>query len=771
MTDDSALLLTLEEISQLVSHCHDPAETLTNIVRLIQHRFHTAVCSVYLLEPERGELVLSATVGLKSEGIGRVRMRIDEGLTGLVAEEMKPVMVANAPEHPRFKYFPDAGEDPYHSFLGVPLVESGALQGVLVVQMIEAHTFRPSEIRMLVTVAAQLASLVADAQLLEKIAAATHSAPVLETPLPHTSSTRRGVPLSPGPAGGGGAAGRSHKGLGRAYVIDGLEQWRRGVNLVGANPEQEKQRLAEAMEQAHEELTHLSQQVLALVGEEHAAILQAQLLIMQDRTLSSELQSCLQAGASAEGAVIATLDKYVSAFQKVATAAFQERVFDLKDVFYRLLWQLRPREDADPGAGRLVLLAREASVMELFAVDLDRLAAVVVEHGGPQSHAAILARSLGVPMVSQVPDYDTLAQPGRLLLVDGRTGEVVLDPPNGAGTEDSGRRTDSFSLPSSVLSPHFQEQREGLPRVEVNINLLAETDQAVKLGVPGVGLYRSEFLFLARRTLPTEEEQVSLYRKLVGHMAGRPVSIRTFDLRPDKLASFAHLSLAARRPLDWRLVLQSPPLQQLFADQVRAILRSATAGPVRILIPLVTRTEVLDFVMETVAQSRAGLVREGLDFAADVELGVMIEVAAAIPLVAMWAEHVSFFALGTNDLAASALGIDRDDPLAASQVDALHPGLLRLIDDVVTIARPLGKPVTVCGEMAADPAGTIALAALQLDSLSVPVNQYVSTLETLSGITAEKLVQLRPLLLRQRTATEIRGLAAEWLRKPAASEE
>src|SRR5437764_5318260 len=143
---ESSLLLTLEEISQLVSHSHDPAETLTNIVRLIQGRFHTAVCSVYLLEPERGELVLGATVGLKAESVGRVRMRLDEGLTGLAAEQMAPVMVKDAFEHPRFKYFPEAGEDPYHSFLGVPLIEGGQLEGVLVVQTVEPRIFSANEV-------------------------------------------------------------------------------------------------------------------------------------------------------------------------------------------------------------------------------------------------------------------------------------------------------------------------------------------------------------------------------------------------------------------------------------------------------------------------------------------------------------------------------------------------------------------------------------------------------------------------------------------------
>src|SRR5437588_849828 len=157
VVQESSLLLTLEEISQLVSHSHHPGETLTNIVRLIQGRFHTDVCSVYLLEPEHGELVLGATVGLKAESVGHVRMRLDEGLTGLVAQQMEAVIVHDAFAHPRFKFFAEAGEDPYHSFLGVPLIEGGTLQGVLVVQTREPRTFSANESRMLVTVGAQLA--------------------------------------------------------------------------------------------------------------------------------------------------------------------------------------------------------------------------------------------------------------------------------------------------------------------------------------------------------------------------------------------------------------------------------------------------------------------------------------------------------------------------------------------------------------------------------------------------------------------------------------
>jgi phosphotransferase system enzyme I (PtsP) len=740
---EGSLLLTLEEVSQLVAHSHDPAETLGNIVRLIQGRFRTAVCSVYLLDPAGGDLVLAATVGLKPDAVGRVRMRSDEGLTGLTAQYAAPVMVADAFSHPRFKYFPEAGEDPYRSFLGVPLVEGGELQGVLVVQTTQPRTFADSEVRTMVTVAAQLASLVGDVRLLEQVSALAHERPGPALP----PATLSGVALSGG------------RGLGQAYVVDGLEEWRKQAPPRGGGPEVERRRLAVAAERAREELVRLSQHISELVGEDHGAILQAQLMIMQDRTIERDVSARIAGGASAEGALIATLDQYVTALQKVATPFFQERVYDVKDVFHRLLWQLRPRPaDARPAPDteRIVLVAREASVMELFAVDVARLAAVVVEHGGPQSHAAILARSLNIPMVGQVADFESLARPGLRLLVDGDAGTVTPDPPatsaEAAGTAPAGAPGTNGAAVS--LAP-------GLPRVEVNINLLHEVGPAVRQGVEGVGLYRSEFLFLARRILPTEEEQVGIYRKLLAGLSGRPVTIRTFDLRPDKLAAYSRMGPTAARPFDWRLVLESPQLQQLFHQQVRAILRAATTGPVRILIPLVSSSELLDFVLDTLARAREGLRRDGLEFAADVPLGVMIEVAASAAMVAEWAPDVAFFALGTNDLVASALGLDRDDPVGARQADPLHPGLLRLIDHIVSDAHAAGRPVSVCGEVAADPLGALALAALGVDSLSVPVHQFMATRRTLAAASPDSLAQLRPALLRQRGAKAVRSLMEE----------
>ena len=744
LTHESALLLTLEEISQLVAHSHDLRETLSNIVRLIQGRFHTDVCSVYLLEPERQEVVLGATVGLRSESVGRVRMRLDQGLTGLVAEQMAPVAVGEAFEHPRFRYFPEAGEDPYHSFLGVPLVEGGALQGVLVVQTVAPRTFSPNETRLLVAVAAQLAPLVSGARLMERVVTLAHDRADRASASSEGEGPLRGSPLSPG------------TGLGEAYVINGFNEWRHYVSQQSTDPCGEARRLTAAMEAARAEISQLSQRISALVGQDHGAILQAQLMLMQDRAIDRDLADCLTAGRTAEGALVQVLDRYVSALQQISSPLLQERIYDLKDVFRRILWHLQPHvvPSADTGSP-LVLVAHEASVMDLFAVDLDRLAGIVVERGGAQSHAAILGRSLGIPMVSQVPDAVRRMGPGRQLLVDGTLGTVTLDP--------SPELIAAHRRPRRPLGDAAAEEpTEDLPgaagpRVEVNINLLCEVPQALGQHAAGVGLYRTEFLFLARRTLPTEEEQLDVYQKLLEMLQGRPATIRTFDLRPDKLAH-AGWNPTTAETLDWRLVLSTPLLQKLFKDQIRAILRAAVAGPARILVPMVTRTELLDFVLHTLDKARKELEHEGLEFDSRVPLGIMLETAGAAAMVEAWAKHVDYFSLGTNDLIASALGFDRQDAVGADRDDALHPGVLRMISDVVTAAHRAGRLVTVCGEMAADREGALALAALQVDALSVPVAQLTPVRQILSAQSSETFTALGERLGILRRSDEARNL-------------
>ena len=439
-TEVSSLLLTLEEISQVISHSHRPRETLTNIVQLIQGRFCTDVCSVYLLEPETSCMVLGATVGLRSESVGRVRMRFDEGLTGLVAEQMAPVVVNDAFSHPRFKYFPEAGEDRYHSFLGVPLIEGGNFQGALVVQTMEPRRFSVDEVRMLVAVAAQLAPLVAEARLLEWAAATASGGqavpPAVEKELGE-SGPWEGIPLSAG------------IGVGEAYLVGPEYEWVISAKPV-ADSVSEERRLEAAMQAADDELDRQGRHLAELLGEDHGDILQAQRMILLDDTIRQELHDRLTAGNAAEEAIAQVQGKYVATFQKLAVPYFRDRVYDLKDVFRRIAWHLRSLQTSDhPAAGRLVLVMPEPSVMDLFGVDLGRLAGIVVEQGSAQCHAAILARSLHIPMVGQVAAVMSRLSPGRPIMVDGNEGKVYLDP--AAGSMGAARPMAVLSSPLDQL--------------------------------------------------------------------------------------------------------------------------------------------------------------------------------------------------------------------------------------------------------------------------------------------------------------------------------
>ena len=511
--------------------------------------------------------------------------------------------------------------------------------------------------------------------------------------------------------------------------------------------------MQKAMSLAKEELAAMGVRIAHLVGQDHGAILDAQLMILQDRTIEKDLMTCVIEGMSSETALISTLDKYLAAFQKIKAPFFQERIYDIKDVFLRVLWNLRPQK-TNGGAGqqRIVLICKEASVMELFAVSPEKLAGVIVEKGGPECHAAILARALGIPMMQVSEGFQDLLIPGKIVLIDGPTQSICLDPSEAR----IHALIQPLELPESLYP--VQSKLEKVPTVFVNINLLWEVPTALHLGAEGVGLFRSEFMLLARRTIPTEEEQFAIYSKLLKNMQGKTTTIRTFDLRPDKLASFSDIGGAASRAYDWRKVLDSPPLQKLFYEQVRAIMRAGVEGKPKILIPLVASTETLDFVMQTMQDARESLSQEKLDHNPDIPLGLMVETAASIPMMPFWADKASFFALGTNDLFASVIGLDRNEEAGSSQGDHCHPGFLNILSSAIDHAHAAGKPITVCGELASDPLGATFLASCNVSAISVSVQRLHPILRVLNSIDEASLNEFRATYKKLTKASEVRDM-------------
>jgi phosphotransferase system enzyme I (PtsP) len=348
--------------------------------------------------------------------------------------------------------------------------------------------------------------------------------------------------------------------------------------------------------------------------------------------------------------------------------------------------------------------------------------------------------------------FQDLLIPGKIVLIDGPTQSICLDPSEAR----IHALTQPLELPESLYP--VQSKLEKVPTVFVNINLLWEVPTALHLGAEGVGLFRSEFMLLARRTIPTEEEQFAIYSKLLKNMQGRPTTIRTFDLRPDKLASFSDIGGAASRAYDWRKVLDSPPLQKLFYEQVRAIMRAGVEGKPKILIPLVASTETLDFVMQTMQDARESLSQEKLDHNPDIPLGLMVETAASIPMMPFWADKASFFALGTNDLFASVIGLDRNEEAGSSQGDHCHPGFLNILSSAIDHAHAAGKPITVCGELASDPLGATFLASCNVSAISVSVQRLHPILRVLNSIDEASLNEFRATYKKLTKASEVRDM-------------
>lgn len=704
--DDTGLLLTLGEVSEIVSNSHDLQQTLTNIVHHILERFGTDVASVYTVDRESDELVLSATVGLQSAAVNQVRMAFNQGLVGLSAESKLPVNVADAPAHPRFRYFPECGEDAYHSFLAVPMIQGGVVQGVLVVQGKEPRRFTASEVRLLKGVAAQLAILVTNAKLLRDLSDVVRDDRKIETPKPPAEKSMvRLYCTSASPGYGHGSALRFE-----VFDFENPKLIARNAGTV----EEERQLLANALEQGRENINRGAAHLAELLGEQFGALMQAQRLMLEDYSLQQDLHCLIDDGRSVEQAVIEVCSNYLRAFAKLDNPFFYERIYDIKDVFRRLLSFACPSALPAAQALAVIVVAHEVSLLELFASDLSRVKGIVVEKGGTHSHVAILAKSLRIPMLTHAPQLLDRVADGDELFVDGSTGVAYANP-------SAARREICLKILREHQKPPIDNKFPDPPiRLETTVNLMPEVGRTVQFGGQAVGLYRSEFLELARRSFPSEDEQVEIYRKMVSILAGRPLTIRTLDLRTDKLYSASAEIHAEDQSWDWRLVDRLPHVQDLVRTQIRAILRAAESGPVRILFPMIVTQRQLDSALKLIHEARKSLDEEQLPYGKTVPLGLMVEVPAAAMMARAWAHNVDFLCVGSNDLLHSLLGIERNEDQLQSLKTPLDPSYLRTVRHIIKHADAVKRPVTICGEAASHPKACLALYALGADALSVP---------------------------------------------------
>ncbi|PWG61031.1 phosphoenolpyruvate--protein phosphotransferase [Sediminicurvatus halobius] len=698
------MLETLHRIVQEVSAAEDFGEALRIIVERIAAATEADVCSVYLLEEDQQHLTLMATRGLYPDAVGRVRLRLEEGLVGLVAEREEPINLENADQHPRFRYFPETGEERFHSFLGVPIIHYRQRLGVLVVQRQGRQRFGDADVAFLVTMAAQLAGVVAHAK----------ASGGLDLLAGHPEATRE-RPLV-------GVPGATGVGMGRGFVLYAPTALDEVPDRPVSDPEREEAAFLAAVQAVREDVEALAGRMHGTLPEGEQLLFDVYLRMLEGDSLVRQTCRRIKAGNWAAGAVRQTIAEQVRRFEEMEDPYLRERAGDVRDIGRRLVMRLLlVDEDRREIPQDAVLVGQEVSASQLAEVPLGRLAGVVSATGSANSHVAILARALGVPAVMGVADLQVRSLEGRELVVDGYRGRVYVDPPQAVRKEYRRLLRQEAELSAGLKS--LQHERSITPdgvaiKLYVNTGLVADIGASREVGCDGVGLHRTEFPFMIRDRFPGEEEQAQLYREVLEAFAPLPVTLRTLDVGGDK--TLPYFPIHDDNPfLGWRGIRMTLDHPEIFLTQIRAMLRASEGlGNLRIMFPMVSRLEEVEEARRLVERARRELAEEGVEAPAPL-LGAMVEVPAAVYQAESLARRLDFLSVGSNDLAQYLLAVDRNNSRVASLYDELHPAVLRAVNEVAEVGRRMEVPVTVCGGMAGDPGIALLLLAMGMDGLSM----------------------------------------------------
>ena len=714
----------LEDIGKIITESARPHRTLEKIVELVADKFNTDVCSVYLLDTDKLSLVLQATVGLRKESIGGVRMSIHEGLTGLVLEKMQPVFVVNPAAHPRYKFFKESGEDIYKTFLGVPLVYHQNVLGVLVVQTVQEDAISKSDINLFTTIASQISATVAYSGLLDDLKKERQDRRDLEEKLLeeveiHAEKTAkkgkkgliRGMPVSPG-----FAEGQAHY-LGESIGFDQIEY------EETEDVSSEISRLEAAFTRSQEEIIALTKHVKDMSGQDEA-ILDAQVMSLQDRSFKNKIIAHIKEGSCAEYALKKAVLKYVEFFSGMEDSYLRERGSDIEDIGKRVLRKLLGYEGQETRQfeRETVVIASDISPIDLIGLRQDNLKGIVLSRGGKTSHAVILAKSFEIPMVIGVRDMLDTVKENDFLIVDGTSGLVFSKPPQVIIDEYArlkAEKANNFQR-LDVLRDLEAKTKDGYEiKLGANIGLLSDLELVKKYGAEHIGLYRTEFPFLVRKEFPSENEQFLLYKKVVEGAEGRSVTIRTLDVGGDKFLSYLDYPKEQNPYLGWRSIRVSLELDDIFRTQIRAILKASAFGHIKILFPMITTVGEVRSITSLLDEEKNLLGKRGSSFDTTINIGIMVEVPGTVKILDRLLHYVDFVSIGTNDLIQYTLAVDRNNQKVAELYDPLHPAVISTILDVVSICKKNNKEVSICGEAASNPRCAYLFTAIETDKLSM----------------------------------------------------
>ena len=740
-----SLICNISELSALFHEAMDLRTFLDRTARMVAEHMHAEVCSIYLYNPSDRELTMTATHGLNRALLGAVRLKLGEGLTGTALKELRHIEEPVASESPYYRHIPHLKEEEFESFLAVPLTRGITRIGVLVVQRRKNHRFTRMDVQGLRAVGAQLTSTIENARLLLGTGALPSEGD--DYLAPDVEATFEGQVAS------GGLA------LGPSLSLDREGQY---DSLADAEypPDLTLEDFRHALSTTEQQLEDMQAQVGERLSDVASLIFSSHLLILKDPGFTAGVATLIGEGAPVARAVLGVANAYLSRFQASTIGFVREKANDVRDVVTRLLHNLANAEAEWLECRGRIVVAREFFPSQLLRLSSEQVAGVILVTGGVTSHVAILARSLVVPLVI-VNDQRLLALPPRTdILLDADHGRVYVRPTDAVLGRYRTRLAAQAARAAdpSAIAPRTCTSDGEVIQLMANVNLMSDADLARRLGAEGIGLYRTEFPFMVRRELPTEEEQFELYRDLVARFPHGEIHFRTLDVGGDKVLSYFPDMREQNPFLGVRSIRFTLRNRDIFIQQIRAMLRANAGRKLHVMFPMISSIEELRAGRGMVEQCISELHAEDHEFSNEVAVGAMVEVPSIVPLIDEFAREADFLAIGTNDLIQYLLAVDRTNEKVAHLYLPHHPAVLRTLHAVATGCIERGVPLSVCGDMAHQAQYLPFLIGIGVRSLSVEPICLPAVQATVARIELVEAQALAEEMLAATTVAEVNEL-------------
>lgn len=706
------MLTQLKSIVQELSQIPSLDKALACVAKRLIEVLKVDCCAIYLANYDANYFTLTATEGLSKDAIGKVNIDFSEGLIGLVGQREEPLNIENAPAHPRFKHFPEVNEDSYHAFLGAPIIHQRKVIGVVSLQQQESRCFSEDEEAFLVTLATQMA--------LEIVHAGTR-----ENLLPSEASQVNALVQQSIK----GVAGSSGLAVGAGFVHDMGAQISSHVIKRTTQPVREISLFRKAVAATREEVEALSQKMKGQVPEDVLAIFQLYHHLLDANSLGSEVEHKILQGWDGASALKMVVERYVSQFKNMNDPYMQERAADVEDLGNRLLSRLlKTARKSSTIPDDIILVAEEVTASMLAEYPRGKLKGIISIRGSSHSHAAILARGMGLPAVMGLSGISPPMLNQKTLLIDGYSGEIIVSPSQSAIAEFQILIDEEKELSSQIDTQSEQPavSKDGCEmQLLINLGLSGELELIQSNLGCGVGLFRTEMPFMVGERFPTEKEQVKLYSKVFERFTDDIVVMRTLDVGGDK--PLPYFPISEENPfLGWRGIRFTLDHPEIFLMQVRAMMRASIGREQwHIMLPMVSNLSEIEDAQRLLRQAFYEVKEEVRQ--ADLvfnypKVGVMVEVPGLVYQLEQIAPKVDFLSVGSNDLTQYLLAVDRNNERVSALHNSYHPSVLAVLQKIVDDATRLNIPVGVCGEFAGEAGGSILLMAMGYRHLSM--NSY-----------------------------------------------